>query len=286
MVLIKIFNVSSFNSRALTTQAIVTLLFLYGWSSIPIVYCLIRLFKDTGTAFMAAFCLWMFSGIITCVADLMLTLYAWAPGVTRVQEVLSRFFLLFPPYCLGSGLVHLMRNEIMADFGRTVDADLYVNPFTISLTGDRMIAMALLGIVALIITLVLDLDLHLPNCFRKVSFSIVVREARWKRFSSLRIQIPPPDTLMDRDVLEERQRVLHSNESTNHDLLQVKNLTKLFRRATGQSLLAVDHLCFGISKGQCFGLLGINGAVRLDRPLSSVDRTNISSSREKQRLSK
>ena len=168
MVLIKIFNVSSFNSRALTTQAIVALLFLYGWSSIPIVYCLIRLFKDTGTAFMAAFCLWMFSGIITCIADLMLTLYAWAPGVTRVQEVLSRLFLLFPPYCLGSGLVHLMRNEIMADFGRTVDADLYVNPFTISLTGDRMIAMALLGCVALIITLVLDLDLRLPNCFHKV----------------------------------------------------------------------------------------------------------------------
>ncbi|CAF4309845.1 unnamed protein product, partial [Rotaria magnacalcarata] len=39
-----------------------------------------------------------------------------------------------------------------------------------------------------------------------------------------------------------------------------KSLTKVFRRATGQSLLAVDHLCFGISKGQCFGLLGINGA--------------------------
>lgn len=67
---------------------------------------------------------------------------------------------------------------------------------------------------------------------------------------------------MDRDVLEERQRVLHTNESNNQDLLQVKNLTKFFRRATGQSLLAVDHLCFGISKGQCFGLLGINGAVK------------------------
>jgi ABC-type Na+ transport system ATPase subunit NatA len=62
-------------------------------------------------------------------------------------------------------------------------------------------------------------------------------------------------------VLEERLRILHPNE-TNNDILQAKNLTKCFRRATGQSLLAVDHLCFGISKGQCFGLLGINGAVR------------------------
>jgi len=67
--------------------------------------------------------------------------------------------------------------------------------------------------------------------------------------------------LVDKDVREERHRILHSNE-TNHDILQAKNLTRFFRRTTGQSLLAVDHLCFGISKGQCFGLLGINGAVR------------------------
>lgn len=66
--------------------------------------------------------------------------------------------------------------------------------------------------------------------------------------------------MVDHDVMEERHRILHSNE-INHDILQAKNLTKCFRRATGQSLLAVDHLCFGISKGQCFGLLGINGAV-------------------------
>ena len=62
--------------------------------------------------------------------------------------------------------------------------------------------------------------------------------------------------------MEELHRILHSNETTNPDILQAKNLTKFFRRATGQSLIAVDHLCFGISKGQCFGLLGINGAVR------------------------
>lgn len=65
---------------------------------------------------------------------------------------------------------------------------------------------------------------------------------------------------MDKDVLEERNRILHGNDN-NNDIIQATNLTKLFRRATGQTLLAVDHLCFGIQKGQCFGLLGINGAV-------------------------
>ncbi|CAF2526312.1 unnamed protein product [Rotaria sp. Silwood2] len=238
MALIKIFNISAFNSRIMTTQAIFCLLFLYGWSSIPLVYCLVRVFKDTSTAFMAAFCIWMFSGMLTCIADLMLTLYAWVPGIVRVQSILSRFFLVIPPYCLGSGLVHLMRNELMADFGRTIDANLYVNPFSLKLVGDRIIAMIIMGFIGLIVTYVLDLDIRFPSFFYK---------------------IPAQETTMDGDVMEERHRILHSNE-TNHDILQAKSLTKVFRRATGQSLLAVDHLCFGISKGQCFGLLGINGA--------------------------
>jgi len=168
MILIKIFNISAFNSRALTTRAIFCLLFLYGWSSIPLVYCIVRLFKDTGTAFMTAFCIWLFSGMLTCVADLMLTLYAWVPGIIRVQTILSRCFLIFPPYCLGSGLVHLMRNELMADFGRTIDANLYVNPFSMSLVGDRIVAMSLMGFVALIITYILDLDIRFPNIFYRV----------------------------------------------------------------------------------------------------------------------
>jgi hypothetical protein len=61
-----------------------------------------------------------------------------------------------------------MRNELTADFGRTVDLDLYVNPFSITLVGDRMIAMFLIGVAALIITYVLDLDIRLPNIFHKV----------------------------------------------------------------------------------------------------------------------
>jgi uncharacterized membrane protein YqaE (UPF0057 family) len=168
MILIKIFNISAFNSRPLTTRAIFCLLFLYGWSSIPLVYCLVRCFKDTGTAFMAAFCLWLFSGMITCVADLMLTLYAWVPGIVRVQSILSRTFLILPPYCLGSGLVHLMRNELMADFGLTIDANLYQNPFSMSLVGDRIVAMTLVGFLGLTITYILDLDIRLPNIFYKV----------------------------------------------------------------------------------------------------------------------
>ena len=33
----------------------------------------------------------------------------------------------------------------------------------------------------------------------------------------------------------------------------------------GTSVTAVDHLCLGIPKGECFGLLGINGKERISK---------------------
>ncbi|CAF0770129.1 unnamed protein product [Rotaria sordida] len=141
----------------------------------------------------------------------MLTLYLWVSGIVRVQSILSRIFLLFLPYCLGSGLVHLMHNELMADSDPTMNTNLYVNPFSMTLIDDRFLAMLLIGFIALIITYILNLDIRLPNCFYKIS---------------------PPETSIDRDVMEERHRILYSNE-INHDILEAKNLTKCFRRVTG-----------------------------------------------------
>ena len=37
----------------------------------------------------------------------------------------------------------------------------------------------------------------------------------------------------------------------------IRNLTK---RYSGASKPAVDHLTFGVKRGECFGLLGVNGA--------------------------
>ncbi|CAF0789149.1 unnamed protein product [Rotaria sordida] len=92
-----------------------------------------------------------------------------------------------------------------------MNTNLYVNPFSMTLIDDRFLAMLLIGFIALIITYILNLDIRLPNCFYKIS---------------------PPETSIDRDVMEERHRILYSNE-INHDILEAKNLTKCFRRVTG-----------------------------------------------------
>ena len=61
----------------------------------------------------------------------------------------------------------------------------------------------------------------------------------------------------DDDVSAERQRILDTpvEHLTATDSLILKELTKVYG-----DVLAVDRLSVGIPQGECFGLLGINGA--------------------------
>uniref|UniRef100_A0A8C2GMW4 P-type phospholipid transporter n=1 Tax=Cyprinus carpio TaxID=7962 RepID=A0A8C2GMW4_CYPCA len=59
----------------------------------------------------------------------------------------------------------------------------------------------------------------------------------------------------DEDVARERQRILTGGGHT--DILEIKQLTKVYKR---KQKPAVDRLCVGIPPGECFGLLGVNGA--------------------------
>lgn len=60
----------------------------------------------------------------------------------------------------------------------------------------------------------------------------------------------------DVDVKAENERI--SSGEADKDLILLKDLTKKYSNGK----LAVDGLSLGTSPGQCFGLLGINGAGR------------------------
>ncbi|KAG1683891.1 ATP-binding cassette sub-family A member 3 [Nymphon striatum] len=66
------------------------------------------------------------------------------------------------------------------------------------------------------------------------------------------IIIPPDD-----DVEREKQRILTtpSEDIIQSEMLILKDLTKNYG-----NLVAVNHLSLGITRGECFGLLGLNGA--------------------------
>lgn len=62
----------------------------------------------------------------------------------------------------------------------------------------------------------------------------------------------------DDDVVAERRRIaqLDLSRPQGDDVMVVKELTKSYGE-----LVAVDGLSFGVKRGECFGLLGVNGAV-------------------------
>jgi ATPase subunit of ABC transporter with duplicated ATPase domains len=58
----------------------------------------------------------------------------------------------------------------------------------------------------------------------------------------------------DEDVITEQNRVLAGQ--ANNDLIVVSELTKKYDNGK----MAVNKMSLGIAPGECFGLLGINGA--------------------------
>ncbi|KAG7281475.1 hypothetical protein CRUP_012418 [Coryphaenoides rupestris] len=62
----------------------------------------------------------------------------------------------------------------------------------------------------------------------------------------------------DVDVACERRRVLRGDADS--DMLKIENLTKVYKSRKMGRILAVDRLCLGVRPGECFGLLGVNGA--------------------------
>jgi len=74
---------------------------------------------------------------------------------------------------------------------------------------------------------------------------------------------PKKDIDYDDDVLDEEYRVLNTPDKNLQ--IKVSNLRKVYLRGSGllnpgEPLCAVENLSFGLGRGECFGLLGVNGA--------------------------
>jgi ABC-type glutathione transport system ATPase component len=71
---------------------------------------------------------------------------------------------------------------------------------------------------------------------------------------------PPPrqqNMVLDKDVTDEEERV----RKNTGDVIRVSDFRKAYQTALGgTSFLAVERISFGLDYGECFALLGVNGA--------------------------
>jgi len=85
----------------------------------------------------------------------------------------------------------------------------------------------------------------------------------------------PAAPVEDNDVAAERERIVSTSadQLATTDAVVLRQLSKVY----DNSFLAVDRLSVGIPKGECFGLLGVNGAGKTSTFAMLTGETTVSS---------
>ncbi|KAJ8408338.1 hypothetical protein AAFF_G00257520 [Aldrovandia affinis] len=215
--------------------ALVLLLLLYGWSITPLMYPASFLFSVPSTAYVVLTSVNLFIGINGSIATFVLELFV-DQHLNDVNKILKKVFLIFPHFCLGRGLIDMAKNQAMADAFQRLGTKQTLDPLSWDFVGKNLFAMAVEGVVFFLFTLLLQYNFFF-SC---------------RPWSDPAL---PPLGPEDQDVAKERDRV--NSGRAQGDILTVNELSKVYK--VGRKP-AVDRLCLGIPRGECFGLLGVNGA--------------------------
>uniref|UniRef100_A0A671KXD5 Zgc:172302 n=1 Tax=Sinocyclocheilus anshuiensis TaxID=1608454 RepID=A0A671KXD5_9TELE len=205
------------------------------WSITPLMYPASFIFSVPSTAYVVLTSINLFIGINGSVATFVLELFI-DEHLNEVNRILKKVFLIFPHFCLGRGLIDMAKNQAMADAFQRLGTKQNLEPLSWDFVGKNLFAMAVEGIVFFIFTVLLQ-------------YKFFVNLSRWSGF------VLPPLGTEDEDVARERDRV-KSGRAVG-DILILKDLSKVYKAGRKP---AVNRLCLGIPQGECFGLLGVNGA--------------------------
>ncbi|KAG1652005.1 ATP-binding cassette sub-family A member 3 [Nymphon striatum] len=209
-------------------------------------------------------------------------------GEVELSKTLDWVFSLLPMYCLGRGTFKINQNHgyiqlcdqifsyaaesfhitdreklcaAAAVFNRTIPCcpQTCNGPDSVCLKySDNYLAWESPGIGRYLIFLLIDFFLFVliligieKHYYRRIKYFFCVKKSV-KPSEDRTVLIPSDD-----DVEREKERIVKSplSDLCQSDMLIFRDLTKTYG-----SLVAVDHLSLGITKGECFGLLGMNGA--------------------------
>ncbi|CAF0791152.1 unnamed protein product [Brachionus calyciflorus] len=277
IIIFVIFDVKAYMSKE-NFPCLIALMLLYGWACIPLMYPLNYIFKAPSTAFVISSTLNVFIGVVTTMTTTVLSqLGNDDKELLEINEILKPIFtILFPHYCLGQGLIQMAGlytvAEVKKGFGYKVDND----PLEFDKVGRNLLALSIQGFVFFILNLLIQYKFFI----------------RFKPVQNIeKLELPDDLVREDDDVLDEKKRILNNiknskyknkkrfkklrralgkdvenaklNEDSSEDFVRLVNLTKIYRKWSKYRFkkhVAVKNLCIGINKGECFGLIGVNGA--------------------------
>uniref|UniRef100_A0A3Q1FT28 ATP binding cassette subfamily A member 7 n=1 Tax=Acanthochromis polyacanthus TaxID=80966 RepID=A0A3Q1FT28_9TELE len=216
--------------------ALVLLLLLYGWSITPLMYPASFVFTVPSTAYVVLTSINLFIGINGSIATFVLELFV-DEHLNEVNRILKKVFLIFPHFCLGRGLIDMAKNQAMADAFQRLGTKQTLDPLEWDFVGKNLFAMAAEGVIFFIFTILLQ-------------YKFFIRFRPWWVEPEMAPLGPE-----DEDIAKERERV--KSGKAQSDILTMIDLSKVYKAGRKP---AVDRLCLGIPRSECFGLLGVNGA--------------------------
>uniref|UniRef100_A0A668ANU0 P-type phospholipid transporter n=1 Tax=Myripristis murdjan TaxID=586833 RepID=A0A668ANU0_9TELE len=203
--------------------ALALLLLLYGWSITPLMYPASFFFTIPSTAYVVLTSVNILIGINGSISTFVMELFG-NNEIGGINDILKNVLLIFPHFCLGRGLIDMVKNQAMADALERFGENRFRSPLEWDMVGKNLFAMAVEGVIFFIITILIHL---FPFWLSPIGEE-------------------------DEDVARERQRIVHG--LGHGDILELRQLTKVQPRPRPPTSPAHP------SPTPCFGLLGVNGA--------------------------
>lgn len=235
---------------------VIVLLVLYGPATAGFTYCVSFMFSSPSMCNLFVIVFNFVIGMAAPLVTFILRLIGEDPGNKNESLILAANIVdwilrIVPSYCLGRGLfsaINLTTYQFLAE-----------EPIDVWDPSVILYDVIFLGVecfVYLLLAIQIDKWSTNPravNIWRKFVRFITCRCGGATPGGP--VEAPSFD---DVDVIAEQDRILAGE--ANNDLIVMNQLTKVFP----PHKVAVNHLSLGIPPGQCFGLLGINGAVRIE----------------------
>ena len=114
-------------------------------------------FAVPSTAYISLISLNLFIGLTCTLVTFTLDAFPDDAGLRDANAVLKWMFCIFPPYCLGRGMLDLARNEYTTQINQIVNPDYaFQSPFGMKIIGRNLIFMFLEGLIFVIIIIIIE----------------------------------------------------------------------------------------------------------------------------------
>ena len=226
-----------------STTAIFLLIFLYGFSSLPLSYMYSFMFSNHSTAQISIMAINFGTGFVAVLAILIMQSL---PETEDAAKVMVHIFRVFPPYVIGEGFINLATTYYLNIYFAKKSC------FAWGVVGRNLAYLALeaLGYFALVLLCESPVFRRVYNYVGKLRARMILKSME----QSQKHYEPDLDVLSEMKALEKACPKKYS--------LYVSNLTKVYPPAflSTAAKYAVRGISFGCHDGERFGLLGINGA--------------------------